>query len=137
MTLCYLGVKVEGASYMFGDNMTVVDTASAPHGKLHKRHNALSFHRTRFAIAAGVTRFHHVKGMTNPADVMSKHWDLSSAWPMLRPMLFWRGDTADLIEEEEGEDGQELETNVDLEQAEVLKVKEKGTDDGQSMPMTE
>ena len=42
-TLRYLGVPVEGPSYMFGDNETVINTASEPHGKLHKRHNALSF----------------------------------------------------------------------------------------------
>ena len=62
LTLRYLGVPVEGPSYMFGDNMTVVDTASHPHGKLHKRHTALSYHRTRFAIAAGAVRYHHVAG---------------------------------------------------------------------------
>ena len=45
---------------MFGDNKTVVDTASIPHGKLQKRHNALSFHRTRFAIAAGTLNFYHI-----------------------------------------------------------------------------
>ena len=25
---------------------------------------------------------------------MSKHWDLASIWPQLRPILFWEGDTA-------------------------------------------
>ena len=93
-TLRYLGVRIEGPSFMFGDNQTVVETASAPHGRLHKRHNALSFHRTRLAIAAKVLYFHHIAGKRNPADVLSKHWDFPSVWPMLRPLLFWRGDTA-------------------------------------------
>ena len=81
---------------MFGDNETVVNTASIPHSKLHKRHNALSYHRTREAIAAGILRFHFVRGKTNPADILSKHWDYASVWPQLRPLLFWEGDTADL-----------------------------------------
>ena len=98
-TFRYLGVPVEGASFMFGDNETVVNTASIPHSKLHKRHNALSHHRTREAIAAGITRFHHVRGKTNPADILSKHWDYPSIWPQLRPLLFWTGDTALLAEE--------------------------------------
>ena len=89
LTLRYLGVNIDGPAYMFGDNQSVVNTASAPHGKLHKRHTALSFHRTRFAIAAGVLRFHHVVGKRNPADILSKHWDFPSAWPMLKPILFW------------------------------------------------
>jgi hypothetical protein len=100
-TLRYLGVPVEGPSYMFGDNETVVNTASHPHGRLHKRHNALSFHRTRYAIAAGVTVFHHVRGDTNPADILSKHWDYPSVWSQLRPILFWRGDTGDLVKEDD------------------------------------
>ena len=99
MTLRYLGVPVEGPSYMLGDNKTVVDTAAHPHGKLQKRHNALSFHRTRYAIAAGITRFYHIRGNTNPADILSKHWEYRAVWPMLRAILFWHGDTA-MIEEE-------------------------------------
>jgi hypothetical protein len=96
-TLRYLGVPIEGATMMFGDNETVVNTASVPHSRLHKRHNALSYHRTREAIAAGITRFFHVRGDTNPADILSKHWGFSAVWSQLKPLLFWRGDTADLI----------------------------------------
>ena len=33
-TLRYLGVPIEGASMMFGDNETVVNTASVPHSKI-------------------------------------------------------------------------------------------------------
>ena len=79
---------------MFGDNESVVNTASMPQGKLHKRHNALSFHKTRDAIAAGFVRFHHVTGNKNPADVVSKDWDYPSVKPLLRQSLFWEGDTA-------------------------------------------
>jgi len=97
-TLRYMGVPVNGVSMMFGDNESVVNTASIPHSKLHKCHNALSYHRTREAIAAGITRYHHVEGNMNPADILSKHWDLPSVYPSLRPFLFWRGDTAVLID---------------------------------------
>jgi len=77
---------------MFGDNESIVNTASVPHSKLHKCHNALSCHRTRKAIVAGVTRFHHIVGITNHADILSKHWGHSSIWEMLHPLMFWRGD---------------------------------------------
>jgi hypothetical protein len=99
LTLRYLGVPIKGASYMFGDNETVVNASSVPHSKLNKRHNALSYHRTREAIAAGITKFYHVYGKTNPADILSKHWDYPSIWDQLKPLLFWRGDTADLIKD--------------------------------------
>ena len=95
-TLRYLGVPVEGPSYMFGDNESVVNTAALPEGRLLKRHNALSYHRTREAIAAKILRFYHIAGKLNPADILSKHWDYPSIWAVLRPLMFWTGDTADL-----------------------------------------
>ena len=122
LTLRYLGVPVNGPSYMFGDNKTVVDTASIPHGKLQKRHNALSFHRTRFAIAAGILNFYHIPGKRNCADILSKHWDFPSVWPMLRPMLFHRGDTAELeLVDDDGKPFKEPKKDETLEDAEVLK----------------
>ena len=112
VTLRYLGVPVEGRSYMFGDNETVVNTASMPHGRLHKRHNALAFHKTRWGIAARVAWFHHVRGDTNPADILSKHWDYASVWSQLKPLLFWRGDTAVLSKSTDGEEEAHKETSA-------------------------
>ena len=94
LTLRYLGVPINGSLMMFGDNESVVNTASVPHSKLHKRHNALSYHCTREAIAAAITRFHHIEGTSNPADILSKHWDHASIWATLKPLMFWSGDTA-------------------------------------------
>jgi hypothetical protein len=94
LTLRYLGVPINGSSMVFGDNETCVNTASVPYGKLHKRHNALAYHRTREAVAAGIIRLHHVPGKDNPADILSKHWDLPSVWSTLQPLMFWYGDTA-------------------------------------------
>ena len=95
-TLRYLGVPINGSSMVFGDNESVVNSASQPYSKLHKRHNALSYHRTREAVAAGITRIHHIPGKKNPADILSKHWDYPTIWPILQPLLFWEGDTADI-----------------------------------------
>jgi hypothetical protein len=40
----------------------------------------------------GTTIF-HIPGPTNPADILSKHWDMASVWQMMRPFLFhWRGE---------------------------------------------
>ena len=96
LTFRYLGVPLTGPSMLFGDNETVVNTASVPNSKLHKRHNALSYHRVREGIAAGIIRFHHIKGKENPADILSKHWDYPTIWPILQPLMFWYGDTGDL-----------------------------------------
>jgi hypothetical protein len=98
--LRYLGVEIKGSTMMFGDNESVVNSSSIPHANLHKRHNALSFHRVREGIAAGIAKFHHVKSNSNPADVLSKHWGHATAWPLLQPLLFWAGDTMDLVPSE-------------------------------------
>ena len=55
----YLGVPVETPTAAFGDNGTVVNAATTPHARLNKRHNALSFHRVREAVAAKILRVHH------------------------------------------------------------------------------
>jgi hypothetical protein len=52
-TLRYLGIPIRDMSYMFGDNESVINSSTQPHSKLHKRHNALSFHHVREAIASG------------------------------------------------------------------------------------
>ena len=97
LTLRYLGVPVHSKTYLFGDNKSVVDSATTPHAKLHKRCNALSFHRVREAIAAKFIEFHHIPGNINPADILSKHWGYQQVWPMLQALMFWKGDTKDLM----------------------------------------
>jgi hypothetical protein len=92
-TLRYLGVPIRERSYMFGDNESVVNSSILPHAKLHKRHNALSFHRVREAIASGHYAFTHIPGENNPADILSKHWGYSQVWHMLRTLFMVPGDT--------------------------------------------
>ena len=92
-TLRYLGVPVLEKSYMFGDNDSVVNSSNDIYAKLHKRHNILSFHRVREAIASKYVEFVFLNGKDNPADILSKHWAHSKIYPLLRPILFWSGDT--------------------------------------------
>ena len=100
-TLRYLGVPIREKSYMFGDNKSVVDSSIKPHAKLHKRHNALSFHRVREAIASKFIVFSFLDGKYNPADILSKHWAYQTIWPLLRPLLFHPSDTSELFKKDE------------------------------------
>jgi hypothetical protein len=101
LTLRHLGVPSIRESIMFGDNESVVHSSNMPTGKLHKRHIALSWHRVRETIAAKVLRFVHVPGAINPADMLSKHWGCQQTWPQLQALLFWQGDTSDLLKDEQ------------------------------------
>jgi hypothetical protein len=60
MTLHYLSIPIREKSYFFGDNKTVIDASSTPHAKLHKRHNALSFHHVREAVASKYVMIFHL-----------------------------------------------------------------------------
>ena len=96
--LRYLGVAIEGPTHLFGDNGSVVTSGSLPHSPLRKRHHALSYHYTREAIASGAVDFQFLPGHLNPADILSKHWGYQQVWSSaLRPILFWQGDTSDLL----------------------------------------
>ena len=68
-------------------NQTPIDAYS-------KRHHLVSYHRVREAIAAKYISFHWKDDKSNPADILSKHWEFATVWPMLKPILFWRGETA-------------------------------------------
>ena len=93
-TLRYLGVPIRNKSYMFGDNKSVVTSSTIPNSTISKRHHLASYHRVREAIAAKFISFHWKDGNSNPADILSKHWEFATVWPMLKPILFWRGETA-------------------------------------------
>ena len=73
ITLRYMGIKLDGPAWMFGDNESVIKSSSVPASTLNKRHNALSFHTVRAAIATGVLKFFHIPGVENIADVLTKH----------------------------------------------------------------
>jgi hypothetical protein len=100
LTLRYMGVPLDGKAWAFGDNESVVTSSTVPHSKLGKRHNALNYHRVREAIAAKIVAFVHIPGKLNIADVLSKHWMHATVWPMLQALLFWPGDTAELLDED-------------------------------------
>jgi hypothetical protein len=79
-TLHYLGVPIQEKSYVFGDNKTAIDALSTPHAKLHKRHNALSFHCVQEAVTSKYVTIFHLPGKYNPADILSKHWAYALVW---------------------------------------------------------
>ena len=92
-TPMYLGVPLKSESYMFGDNKSVVDSASMPTSDLSKKSTLASYYRVREGITAGNLQFNWKDGKSNHADILSKHWEFANIWPPLKPLLFWKGDT--------------------------------------------
>ena len=106
LTARYLGVPIKGATILFGDNESVVNSSSVPQSKLNKRAVALSYHKVREAVAAKMIRYYHISGSLNPADVLSKHWDMPSVWEVLRPLLFWAEDFSTAKKDGDADDGE-------------------------------
>ena len=84
-----LGVPVNRASYLFGDNQAVVTATTIPGFSLKKRVHALCYHRVRKAIAANIIVYFHISGKENPADVLTKFLAHAVWWPLMKPLLHW------------------------------------------------
>jgi hypothetical protein len=78
---------------MFGDNKSVITSSTIPHSNLNKRHNALSYHRVREAISANILYLIHIDGKLNPSDILTKFLSWAKFWPLIQPLLFWKGET--------------------------------------------
>jgi hypothetical protein len=93
-TICMMGVPLDGPAWMFGNNESVVKSATIPHLSLMKHSNALAYHRAREAIAAKVLHFCHIPSNQNPANVLTKFspwW--ATSWPLIEPILYWKVET--------------------------------------------
>ena len=87
----YLGAPITTKSFLFGDNRSVVTSATLPHSTLTKTHNILAFHRVREAIAAKLMAFYWIQSAYNLSDMLSKHWDHPTVYPMILKLLITRG----------------------------------------------
>ena len=120
-TLRYLGAPIGAKSFLFGDNRSLVTSATLPHCTLTKRHNILAFHRVSKAIAAKLMAFYWTQSAYNLSDMLSKHWDHPTVYPMILKLLITRGNITLILKEATQEKEKE---NLKL-QTEKLKKKEK------------
>ena len=70
--LWMMGVPIDGSTNVFCDNEAVVKNSTVPESTLKKKHNAISYHRTREAQASGTIRIAKEPGTTNLADLFTK-----------------------------------------------------------------
>ena len=92
-TLRMMGIPIDGKSWLFGDNQSVITSSTIPKSTSNKRHNALSYHRVRECIAHGIINLLHVDGKNNPSDVLTKFLSWYKLRPLTEPLLFWKGET--------------------------------------------
>ena len=66
------GIPLDGPANMLCDNQSVVVNSQKPHSTLHKKHNAICYHRVREAVAARIIRVGKEGTDTNLADLFTK-----------------------------------------------------------------
>jgi hypothetical protein len=93
LTLRMMGIPLDGPAWLLGDNQSIVTSSTLPHSVLSKQHNALAYHRVREAIAFGIMHFLWIEGKDNASNVLTKPLGHAIAWPLLQPLLFWKGET--------------------------------------------
>ena len=93
--LCYrfrmLGVKVEGPSYMFTDNMLIIKSSAMPSAELKKKHFSICYHYVQEAIAAGIIWIFHIKLEDNPVNPLTKSTVLTNM-KIIKELFFYQGD---------------------------------------------
>ena len=94
-TLQSFGVPLDGPSWMFGDNKSVVTSSAIPHSRLSEHWNALLCHCMQKAVAGGWLRFEHISGTENPADALTEPLPRFSLKAHVEPLLMWKGDAVD------------------------------------------
>ena len=64
--------NLEYSALLLGDNNSVVLNTTMPSSVLKKKHCAVSYHKIRETIAAGIVRFSHIQSELNYADILTK-----------------------------------------------------------------
>ena len=69
------------------------------HSTLTKHHKILAFFRVREAIAAKLMAFYLIQSAYNLSDMLSKHWDHPTVYPMILKLLITRGNITLILRE--------------------------------------
>ena len=73
-----LGVNIETASLLCGNNMGVIQNSTIKLILLENKHVAISYHKTREAAASGTVHPIKTYGTINYANVLTKSQDLKT-----------------------------------------------------------
>jgi hypothetical protein len=97
----YIEKMVDNYKQLFGESPSHCSQTPLESNPNPNPNNVLSFHHVHEAIASGYVVLTYLPGKFNPADILSKHWGYQTIWLILKPILFFHGDTADLIQDDD------------------------------------
>ena len=67
-----MGVPIEGPTYFFGDNQSVLHNVSKPESMIKKKSNSIAYHFVRECVAKDEMRCTHIKSQCDTADIATK-----------------------------------------------------------------
>ena len=67
-----MGVEINGATKVYGDNMSVIHNVTKPESTLKKKSNSVAYHLCRESVAMGESLATHISTVDNPADIATK-----------------------------------------------------------------
>ena len=86
--LMMMGARLEKSALLLGDNNSVVLNTTMPSSVLKKKHCAVSYHKIRETIAAGIVKFSHISSEYNYADILTKPLGPNKFMDLVKPLLF-------------------------------------------------
>ena len=84
-----MAVEIDGPTYVYGDNMSVIHNTSKPESTLKKKSNQICFHAVREAVAMREMTTTHINTEDNPADLATKVIKSSAQRQRLAEMLLF------------------------------------------------
>ena len=90
--ICYklrmMGVSIDGPSYVYGDNMSVINNTSKPEYFLNKKSNSICYHFIREAVAMKECLTTHVPTLRKFSDLLTKCLSWKKRRDLVRGILF-------------------------------------------------
>ena len=67
-----MGIPIDGPSYFYSDNQSVLHNTTKPESTLRKKSNSIAYHVVREAVAMGEVLTAYVESKKNRADILTK-----------------------------------------------------------------
>ena len=83
-----MGVEIVGPSYLYGDNMSVINNTSKPESILRKKSNSICYHFVREAVAFKECLTAHIPTLENWADLLTKVLSGKKRRDLVRGILY-------------------------------------------------
>ena len=82
-----MGIPVEGPTYIYGDNKSVLYNTSIPESTLKKKSQSICYHFVREGVARDEWRTGYINTKDNPADLLTKPLSRQKRERLVRMML--------------------------------------------------